>query len=115
MDLYLKMPVDQIISIFDSLNFQVLSKKQHYEARFNIGFGRYHAKFALLDDTIYCDFHFDYTLHFMFLGVDFQRRPETFFTEKLKPLFYFHSVEYHTQSVNWLTQRNRAMVTGLKL
>ncbi len=115
MDIYLNAKIDLTKKVLTETGFTLKHKKNYYSATKNAKQGRYHLLLKHFKGTTYCDFHFDYKLHFLGFGVDYNLVPKAFFRDKLKKILDQRNITYKTEKVNWFTRRNKAILTGFKL
>ena len=115
MDIYINTNVEKIGQLLKEKGFVIERKKNHYSAMYYITSGRYHFMYELIDEVIFCDFHFDNKIHGIGMGADYGRQPEEYFEKNLKILFKQLDPAYKTKTVNWFTRRNKAIITGLRI
>jgi len=115
MDLYINTTLEKLVEIYKSLGFKVTKKNKYFSAKLKRPGGRFHAMFANLEDKVYCDFHFDNTIHCLFFGVDYKKKPKQFFEEKLRKIFESQKIQFEIKEVNWFTRKNKAIFRGFHL
>lgn len=116
MDLYLETSIASSINLFKQVGFNIISRSGYVDAILNDNTNCYHIHFAELDGQVYADLHYETILHFMFLGVDHNKKPPVFFREVLEPVFKQQNIPYNTNgtSCSWLHRRNKAIFWGLR-
>jgi hypothetical protein len=115
MDLYIETNLDRLVKIFESLGFDLTKEERYFCAKLKRPDGRFHAMFAELEDSIYCDFHFDNSLHCLFLGVDYKKRPKALFEKRMRQVFKAKHIRFHIKDVDWFTRRNNAIFSGFRV
>ena len=116
MDLYLQTESKQFETILLSLGFKKKNRKSYNYYYLKQKGGRIHAMFALVaDNTVYCDLHFDNTIHFLFFGVDFKNKSETFFEKNIKSNLEKNQISFEIKKVSWFSKRNKSIFTGFRL
>jgi len=117
MDLEFLSPIDDVVKMFVELGFNTKRHPGYYECSRRERNGRFD---ALLKDinprTVYCDLHWDATIHFLFMGVDYRTRPRALYENELKPKLSERSTEHQiVGGLSWFERRNRAVVHGLRI
>lgn len=115
MDLYIEGRLTEIIKIFRLLGFEITKKNKYFSAKLKQPNGRFHIMFSKFENKIYCDFHFDYTIHLLFLGVDYKKKPKEFFERNLRKILENKKIPFKIDEVDWFTRRNRAIFSGFRL
>ena len=65
---------------------------------------------------IYCDLRFDGLLHFLRLGVDYRKIPADFYEHVLREKLESNGFQSKVMGgFSWLTRKNKALGTGLRL
>jgi hypothetical protein len=117
LDFQIYAKIEDIVKVFKQLGFSVECHKGYYSCRLWDRWGRFDALLKELSlGIVYCDFHWDSLIHFIFLAVDYRQKPQRFFEEKLKPRLLEKGL-YHevTGGFSWFSRRNKALLHGLKL
>lgn len=115
MDIYIHTDIDNCKQLLKDAGFNISNKKNYFDARLPMKHGRYHGHFLLIGNEVYIDFHYDYFLHFMFLGVEYDNRPHSFFISKLEPILQSKQIAYRIEKSSWFHRRNRAILWGLRV
>jgi len=116
MDLYVNSKLETVTDIFKSLRFTIFQKKRYLEARYKMPKGcRYHAKWALLEGKVYCDFHYDNFIHFTFWGVDYGIKPRDFFNQKIRAVLLAKNLNFEIKEVSYFNRRNKSIFTGFRV
>jgi hypothetical protein len=115
MDIYIKSDISTIEKILAAKEFSITRKKNHFSAMHYIKGGRYHFLYAFIDGEVFCDFHFDNTLHAIGTGADYGKKPEAYFDSQIKKILRKEDISYKIKKVNWFTRRNKAIITGFRL
>lgn len=114
MDIYVNTTVEKIEQILKDKNFTITQKSNHFSAMQYVKDGRYHFMYAVIDNELFCDFHFDNKIHGIGMGADYGKKPETYFDKNLRPIFETLKLKFWTKRVNWFTRRNKAIITGMR-
>ena len=115
MDLHLEAEPEVLVDVFRSLGFTVTEKRRYYSATKKARAGRLHGAFLAVEDGTYCDFHFDFLLHFLMFGVDYRKRPQAYFERRLRAVLQERRLRFRVDEVSWFTRRNRAVFRGFRL
>lgn len=116
MDVYLNTSLEKLNYVLSVLGFTFKHRRKYIWSQLREPGGRMHAQFVRLDSgEIYLDLHFDKTLHAFFINVDYKIKPGQYFSKYLKPILENNNIKYRTQEVNWLTRKNKAIFTGLRI
>lgn len=115
MDIYIKTNVNKIEKLLQETDFTITRKSNHFSAMQYVKGGRYHILFEYIDNEVFCDFHFDNTVHFIGTGADYGKKPEEFFNRQVKEKLDKAYITYKIKRVNWFTRRNKAIITGFRL
>lgn len=110
MDIYFNTSKNVLVRIFKDLGFKLKKKKKYVNCTLKQSGGRFHAMFAPFKNGIYCDFHFDKPIHFMFLNVNFKKMPSKYYKKNLLKLLKKKKIKHRTVQVTWLTKRNRGWI-----
>ncbi len=111
MDIVVLCSCSEIAEILRNLKFRVERKNEFYSARRADGIGSHHALFREEGGICYIDLHYDFPLHFLFLGVDYKRRPMELYMRELRHLLGEHRIE---GGLSWFDRRNKAMLRGMR-
>lgn len=118
MDLVLDCPSTLFIDWLRRQGFKIKVRKGYFEAlRADGPFWRFHIFLEEAGDKrrVNCEIHSDFVLHFMFLGVDFRRRPLALFQGEIKPFLLRESVSFKIlDGFTWWTRKNKAVFTGFR-
>jgi len=117
MDLEFLSPIDDVVEMFVELGFDTKRRSGYYECRRRGRNGRFDALLKEINShTVYCDLHWDATIHFLFIGVDYRTRPRTLYENELKPKLREGSIEHQiVGGLSWFERRNRAIAHGLRI
>ena len=115
MDLYLKTQPQIFSQILKTHGLQIRAKRNYFDAKLKTKLGRIHAMYAVIDGNLYCDLHFDYRIHLFFIGVDYSKTPNAFFSEKLLPSLIEYNISFSIQDVSWFTRKNESKLFGYKV
>jgi len=117
MDLEFLSYIDDVIKIFAELGFDAKRCSGYYECRRRGRNGRFDALLKEINPrAVYCDLHWDGTIHFLFLAVDYGTRPRILYENELRPKLHERSIEHKiTGGLSWFERRNRAIVHGLRI
>ena len=129
MDLIVFADLPKVLSLFKDLGFQVSKRDDYYSASLTTLFGRFHALMKEISNeqlkeykvhfkgrATYIDFHWDFFLHFLFIGVDYYKKPMSYYQRFLKREFRrrdFHHIIIG--GFSWKGRLNKAIFFGLRL
>ncbi len=97
------------------VGFTIKLKQNYFSATHYSEGGRYHLLYELVDNKVFCDFHFDNTIHIICFGVDYRKKPQTFFNIILRERLDKENITYETKNVDWFARKNKAIVTGFRI
>jgi hypothetical protein len=67
-------------------------------------------------EQVFCEIHYDSKIHFLFLGVDYDIEPATFFKSELKEKLEQAGIKSNIlNGRSWFTRKNKAWFTGMRL
>ncbi len=115
MDVYIQTNIQQCKSLFREAGFRIIERSGYADAELKTSFGRFHIHFAALPTQVYADLHYDLRVHFLFLGVFYQRFTEGFLKQVLLPVLVKHKIGYSWSKSSWLRRRNRAILWGMRI
>lgn len=115
MDIYINATVLECEKVFVDAGFNIENQNGYTDAVMKTDSGRYHIHFTRLGNVVYADLHFDYLIHFMFLGVYYQKYVLPLFEQKIEPLLKANNVPYNITASTWFHRRNRAILWGMKV
>jgi hypothetical protein len=93
MDVVIYSSPEELSSLLESLGFRVSKRPTHYDAKLKHDHGRFHIKCRSSDNKMVCDLHYDRSLHFLGLGVDYKHRPRQFYEDVLRPALRSRGLE----------------------
>jgi len=121
MDLVINCNLKTFLGILRELGFKVKNKDKYFEAiKLDHLFYRFHIyiieKQRRQSPTLFCEIHYDFFLHFLFLGVDYKKKPFYFFKHILEPIFKKRNITYMLlNGMSWKTRHNTAILKGFDL
>jgi hypothetical protein len=93
MDVVIYSEPEELSSLLRSLGFRVIKRPTHYDAKLKHNRGRLHILCRSSNGKMVCDLHYDSPIHFMGLGVDYERRPAQFYEDVLRPTLRSRGIE----------------------
>lgn len=117
MDLELEADKLTVVEILKRLGFKIVSQNMDsLEAMMPYGYGRIHILGKMLDyGRFYLDVHWDFYLHFIFLGVDYAKRPSQICEKIIEEASRLRVKAYVTGGFSWFTRKNKSLIRGLKI
>ena len=115
MDIYITDNIDFFHQKLKKLNFERSDKEGYFSGILKAKSGRYHLLYTEKNKRIFCDFHFDHSIHLLFLGVDYSSKPLVYFRQNIQPLLDAENIVYEIHEVNWFNRKNKAVLTGFKV
>jgi hypothetical protein len=116
MDLEINVDILKVGEILKALGFKdIYMEDDVIEAKLKDGFGRIHVLGAKVNDnTVYLDVHRDSLIHFIFIGVDYSKKPREI-CEKI--LDYATKIGISGRIIggtNWFNRKNQAVFRGIR-
>jgi len=117
MDLELEADKLTVVRILEKLGFKIALKgADSLEAKMPYGFGRMHVLGQMLDyGKFYLDVHWDFYLHFLFLGVDYANRPGNICEKIIEEASRLGVKAYVIGGLSWFSRKNKSLIRGLKI
>ena len=116
MDIEIKGSLEAVAEVLRGIGFKVVFNKNKIEAKLKKGWGRYHILgITASSESIYLDVHWDAPFHFIFLGVDYGRRPRTICNEILVRANKKGLKSEVKGGTDWFSRRNKAIFRGIKI
>lgn len=117
MDLEVNTSIDKLLEILKEIGFgPVKISTDFIETEIKERWGRVHVLAKEIDkERIYLDIHWDALVHFVFVGVDYSKRPRKICEMILDKLTRMGFEGKITGGTNWFNRRNKALFKGLKI
>jgi len=117
MDVEIEASVTRTMAILKDLGFQVFIKGNGaIEGKLKDGPGRVHVLGVKMDDNkTYLDVHRDAQIHFVFIGVDYAKRPKEISAKILEYATRMGIKAQVTGGTNWFNRKNKALFRGIKV
>lgn len=117
MDVEIKASEETVTSLLSELSFSLAQKEAHISATRPSKSGRLHVLVKSVGEgVVFCDIHHDATIHFLFLGVDYDKKPSEFYENELKVRLLETGIEHCVlNGKSWFTRKNRALIRGIRL
>jgi len=117
MDLELEVSIKELADLLKDIGFdKVKIRNDILEAKKKKGWGRIHvlAK-EITSGKVYADVHWDALIHFLMIGVDYERRPKEICELIIKTLAKRNKKGRIIGGTSWFSRKNKAIITGLKI
>ncbi len=115
MDIQIFCDVNKFKKLIRSNRLSVIEKNGYCSAVSSSPHGRYHILFIADGKQTFCELHFDNTIHFLFIGVDYTKKPLTFFRKYFQPILKKEKIHYVIENNTWRNRRNKAVFTRFKI
>jgi hypothetical protein len=114
-DLEIQTTPPEFTEILRDLGFVIQKRESHISAMKKNSGGRMHAAFIQTAESVYCDLHYDYRVHFLLFGVDYKEKPRRYFEESMMETLQQKGIAFELRTVNWFTRKNKAVFRGFRL
>lgn len=117
MDLEMKCSLLEVAELLREVGVDDVEVKDgKLEGKLRRGWGRIHVLgMETVDGGVYLDVHWDFLLHFIFLGVDYNERPYQI-CERLVSEAASRGVDAQiTGGYSWSNRKNRAIIAGIRI
>ncbi len=117
MDIIVNTNLNKIKEIIEKLNFKITKiNNKILNAKYKCKHGKYHiCGIKLNEKQIYLDIHWDYILHFTFIGVDYKNKPKTIVNKIIK-ILNENKIKYKLiEGFSWRNRLNKAIIKGIKI
>jgi hypothetical protein len=117
MDIIIKGTLTSVVKILERIGFLIERRNGYLAGSWRKNGGRMHILLTQCSESdVYCDLHWDRSVHFLAFGVDYNRRPHRFYDDVLRGELQSNGlISEVTGGFSWLTRRNKALTTGLKI
>ncbi len=117
MDVKINCSLEVIACILFELGFSLDRKRNYTSAIRRTKCGRMHVLIKQMNkEQVFCEIHYDSKIHFLFLGVDYDIEPATFFKSELKEKLEQAGIKSNIlNGRSWFTRKNKAWFTGMRL
>lgn len=106
---------DRVVEILRDLGFKIRDKKRYVEAKKKEGHRVLHIYLYGRGQATFCEIHADFPVHFLFLGVDYEKKPEEFFRGVLAEELRRRGIEFRVLGgYSWFSRKNKAILRGFK-
>jgi len=116
-NLIINADIHVVVEILKSLGFEVeLLNENIFEAKLRDNTGKFPVLGTILDEKrVYLGLHRDSLLHFMFLGVDYAKKPARICSEILDFTAKMGIKGEIAGGTSWFNKRNKALFRGIKI
>jgi len=115
MDIKVYCDINIFKQIVEKLQFTPSQKNGYYSVIYSSQQGRYHLLFTADGAETFCEIHFDKTIHLLFFGVDYIKKPLPFFKKHFKAELERRKIRYSVKNTSWRERRNIAILTGFSI
>lgn len=117
MDLEVEAKIEDVARILRFMKFNPVTVNNGIlEAKLKKGLGRIHVWGTEVENgKTYLDVHWDALIHFIFIGVDYSKRPKEVCEEILNQAKKGGFKGRVVGGTNWFNRRNRAILKGIRV
>lgn len=118
LDVEVSANLPRVVELLRMLGFKHVKTSPNgtLDARMKKGLGRIHVLgLQVGDNNTYLDVHWDFLIHFTFLGVDYAKRPAEVVNGILREAMKAKIPAKQTGGTSWLSRKNRALLRGIRL
>ena len=115
MDIIIETSLNNIENVLKQIGFKIKLRKNFIEAIKKASLGRIHIYLHGNKNNTFCEIHVDSIIHFLFLGVDYKKKPLKFFKTELAPELSERGIKYRiVGGLTWFKRKNKAILKGFK-
>ena len=117
MDMILDIGVRELYQLLKEIGFEkIITGNDTLGAKMKMGWGRMHVLAEQMGPgKVFVEIHRDAKIHFMFLGVDYDKRPRETCEELLERMRSKGLKGKIIGGTSWFNRRNKAIISGFKI